>query len=188
MLLTSQAMALGSPHRGDLTILGELVHNPVILRQLEAEGISPTYYVKKQAIYMVIGTAIMVGLAFFDYRRLRDWALMIYGFCVFMLLAVYVVGHKSKGAQAWFQIGSYQLEPSEFAKIGLILALAAYCAAAKGKLVLKLQALRRHHRQFLGKVLLFLTCELQALITRINLPPVGNRSEFPTDKASKYKE
>jgi rod shape determining protein RodA len=51
-----------------------------------------------------------------------------------MLLAVYVVGHKSKGAQAWFQVGSYQLEPSEFAKIGLILALAAYCASAKGRL------------------------------------------------------
>ncbi len=101
---------------------------------LLAQGISPTYYLKKQAIFMVIGLAVMVGVAAIDYRRLRDWALMIYGFTLFMLLAVYVVGHKSKGAQAWFQVGSYQMEPSEFAKIGLILAIAAYCAAAKGTL------------------------------------------------------
>jgi rod shape determining protein RodA len=51
-----------------------------------------------------------------------------------MLLAVYVVGHKSRGAQAWFQFGTYQFEPSEFAKIGLIVALASYCAAFKGRL------------------------------------------------------
>jgi rod shape determining protein RodA len=102
--------------------------------QLQAQGISPTYYLKKQAIFLVIGLVLMVAVAAFDYRRLRDWSLLLYGFTVFMLLAVYVVGHKSKGAQAWFQIGSYQLEPSEFAKIGLILALAAYCASAKGRL------------------------------------------------------
>ena len=101
---------------------------------LQSAGYSPTLYVKKQVIFMIIGVVLMVGVAAIDYRRLRDWALLIYGFCLLTLVAVYVVGHKSKGAQAWFQVGSYQLEPSEFAKIGLILALAAYCASAKGRL------------------------------------------------------
>jgi rod shape determining protein RodA len=102
--------------------------------QLQAEGVSPTYYLKKQAIFLVIGLVVMVGVAALDYRKLRDWSLLIYGFTVLVLLAVFAVGHKSKGAQAWFQIGSYQLEPSEFAKIALILAGAAYCASAKGRL------------------------------------------------------
>jgi rod shape determining protein RodA len=101
---------------------------------LQSAGYSPTLYVKKQVIFMIIGVVLMFGVAAIDYRRLRDWALLIYGFCLVTLVAVYVVGHKSKGAQAWFQVGSYQLEPSEFAKIGLILALAAYCASAKGRL------------------------------------------------------
>jgi rod shape determining protein RodA len=100
---------------------------------LESAGLSPTSYVKKQAVFMIIGLVVMVGVAAIDYRRMRDWAPLIYGFCLLMLLAVYVVGHKSKGAQAWFQFGSYQLEPSEFAKIGLILALGAYFAATKGR-------------------------------------------------------
>ncbi|HET9076045.1 MAG TPA: rod shape-determining protein RodA [Acidimicrobiales bacterium] len=102
--------------------------------QLQAAGVSPTYFLKKQAIFMVIGLVVMVAVAAIDYRRWRDWAVLIYGFCILMLVAVYVVGHKSKGAQAWFQFGSYQMEPSEFAKIGLIIALAAYCAAARGRL------------------------------------------------------
>jgi rod shape determining protein RodA len=102
--------------------------------QLEAAGLSPQYYLKKQAIFMVIGVVAMLVVAAIDYRRFRDWAPAIYGLSVFLLLAVYAVGHKSKGAQAWFQFGSYQLEPSEFVKIGLIVALASYCAAAKRQL------------------------------------------------------
>ena len=105
--------------------------------ELQAAGLSPLYYVKKQAIFMVIGVVVMLAVMAIDYRRYRDWAPAIYGLTVLMLVAVYVVGHKSKGAQAWFQVGSYQLEPSEFAKIGLIVALASYCAAAKGRLTLR---------------------------------------------------
>jgi len=102
--------------------------------QLQVAGISPTYYAKKQAIFMLIGIAVMLGVAAIDYRRFGDWALAIYGFCLLMLMAVLVVGHKSRGSQAWFQLGGYQFEPSELAKIGLIIALASYCAAARGRL------------------------------------------------------
>jgi rod shape determining protein RodA len=102
--------------------------------QLQAVGVSPTYYLKKQGTFMVIGIGVMLVTAAIDYRRVRDWGILVYGFCLLMLLAVFAVGHKSKGAQAWFQVGSYQMEPSEFAKIGLILALAGYLAAAKGRL------------------------------------------------------
>jgi rod shape determining protein RodA len=102
--------------------------------QLQAAGLSSLYFVKKQAIFMFLGVAVMFAAAAVDYRRLRDFALLIYGLCLLVLLAVFAVGHKSKGAQAWFQFGSYQLEPSEFVKVGLIVALASYCAAAKGRL------------------------------------------------------
>jgi rod shape determining protein RodA len=50
---------------------------------------------------------------------------------------VYVVGHKSRGAQAWFQFGSYQLEPSEICKVTLIVGMAAFLAAFGGKLPLR---------------------------------------------------
>jgi rod shape determining protein RodA len=102
--------------------------------QMEAAGLSPTYYLKKQAIFVVVGLGVMFVVAAIDYRKYRDWAPAIYGFAVLLLIAVFVVGHKSKGSQAWFQFGSYQMEPSEFVKIALIIALATYCAASKRSL------------------------------------------------------
>jgi rod shape determining protein RodA len=108
---------------------------------LETAGISAGYYVKKQLIFMVVGVVVMVAVAAIDYRRWQALAPLIYGFSVFLLLAVIVGGHRSQGAQAWFQVGSLQLEPSEFAKIGVILALSAYVAAHKDNLTAKRLAL-----------------------------------------------
>jgi len=102
--------------------------------QLQAEGLSPEYYLKKQAVFMLIGVVVMFVVAAIDYRHFRDWAPALYGLSILMLVGVYAVGHKSKGAQAWYQFGSYQLEPSEFAKVALIVALASYCASHRGQL------------------------------------------------------
>jgi rod shape determining protein RodA len=99
---------------------------------LETAGLSPTYYVKKQLVFMVIGFVIMLVVAAIDYRRWQALTPVIYGFSLLMLLAVIVAGHKSLGAQAWFQVGSLQFEPSEFAKIGIIVSLASYVAAHRG--------------------------------------------------------
>jgi rod shape determining protein RodA len=103
--------------------------------KLQASGSDPAFFLKRQALFVIAGAFVMVVTAAIDYRKLRDFAIVFYGTSLFILLAVYSpLGSKSKGAQAWFQIGSYQLEPSEFAKIGLIIALAAYCAAYRGQL------------------------------------------------------
>jgi rod shape determining protein RodA len=117
-----------------ISLFGCLMVYTATRDQLQAAGLSPTYYLKKQAIFLVIGLIAMFAVAAIDYRKFRDWAPVIYGLSIVMLVAVFVVGHKSKGAQAWFQFGSYQLEPSEFVKIALIIALATYCAASKRSL------------------------------------------------------
>jgi rod shape determining protein RodA len=108
---------------------------------LETAGLSPTYYVKKQVVFMAIGFIVMLVVAAIDYRRWPALAPLIYGFSVFLLLAVIAVGHKSKGAQAWFEVGSLQLEPSEFAKIGVIVALGSYVAAHRDDLSFRRLAL-----------------------------------------------
>ena len=106
--------------------------------KLQASGTDPSFYLKRQAAFVFVGIVVMVLMSAIDYRKLRDYAVVLYGASIFILLAVFSpVGKKSKGAQAWFQIGSYQLEPSEFAKIGLIVALAALCAHYRGRLGLR---------------------------------------------------
>jgi len=103
--------------------------------RLQAAGSDPRYYLKRQAVFVVLGVAVMLATAAIDYRRLRDFAPILYAGAVFALAAVFSpIGHKSKGAQAWFQVGSYQFEPSELAKIALIVSLASVCAHFKGTL------------------------------------------------------
>lgn len=103
--------------------------------KLVQEGIDPGYFLKRQAIFVVIGVLAMMVVASIDYRRLRDFAPMLYlGSVVALLLILTPLGKKALGAQAWFQVGGYQIEPSEFAKIALIVALASICASHKGHL------------------------------------------------------
>jgi rod shape determining protein RodA len=71
-----------------------------------------------------------------DYRKLRDYGVLLYGATVLGLLAVLSpLGHATKGAQARFPLpGGFELQPSEFAKFTLIIALAAYLAQHRGDL------------------------------------------------------
>jgi len=94
---------------------------------LLAAGEDPRLYVKKQALYVLLGVVAMVAFALFDYRRLEPFAMIIYWLTIAALLGVFVIGSTANGAARWFTIGPLQLQPSEFAVVGVIVAVAAYC-------------------------------------------------------------
>ncbi len=110
-----------------LAAFGTLLIYAATRNKLESENIDPLYFVKRQLIAIVIGIVVMVILMFIDYRRLRELSLLGYGVTIVMLLAVLQFGASVKGAQARFDIGAFQLQPGEFAKVFLTLVLAAYC-------------------------------------------------------------
>jgi rod shape determining protein RodA len=94
-----------------------------------------TSYVAKQLLFMGIGAGVMVLVALVDYRRYREFALVGYGLIILMLLLVVSgLGSTRKGTQAWFQIGPFQLQPSELAKIVVIVTLASVLAQFEGEL------------------------------------------------------
>jgi rod shape determining protein RodA len=94
------------------------------------------YFVKRQALFLGFGIAAMIAVMAIDYRRLRDHSMVAYIVTVGLLLAVLApLGSNIKGHQAWFQLpGGFTLQPSEFAKFGIILALAGYCNQYRGEL------------------------------------------------------
>jgi rod shape determining protein RodA len=96
----------------------------------------PYYFVKRQALFALIGVVAMAVILVIDYRKLRELSMVFYGATVFMLLAVLApVGSNIKGHQAWFQLpGGFTLQPSELAKFGLIVFLAGYCNHYRGEL------------------------------------------------------
>ena len=97
---------------------------------LLALGESPTTYLKKQAIWVVLGIVGMAVMAFVDYRRLESIGMLFYGLSIFLLLAVMLphLGKTTQGSQRWFKVGPLQIQPSEIAVLALILAVATYCS------------------------------------------------------------
>jgi rod shape determining protein RodA len=92
----------------------------------------------RQGAFVGIGSVLLVLVSLVDYRVFRDWALAIYiGASALLVLVVSPVGSSSKGAQAWFQIGGFQMQPSEFAKLGTIFALAALASQFRNEIDLR---------------------------------------------------
>lgn len=80
-----------------------------------------------QQVYWLVAGGILGALAAaIDYRYIERYGYAIYGFGVVLLLLVFVLGRDIRGSSRWIQIGSFSLQPSEFMKIFLIVALAKY--------------------------------------------------------------
>jgi len=88
----------------------------------------PWHYTKRQVLYAAVGLAVMVGTMAVDYRVFARWYKVIYFASLASLAAVLVAGDQAMGAQRWFDLGPFSIQPSEFAKLAIILTLAAHLA------------------------------------------------------------
>ena len=87
-----------------------------------------TSFLRRQVLFIAAGVVGMVLITLVDYRRLRDFAWLPYVAALVSLMLVVAVGEEVRGTQAWFQIGAFQLQPAEFAKVAVILAVASLLA------------------------------------------------------------
>lgn len=85
----------------------------------------------KQFIWILATIVIAVFVVVIDTRFYFFFAYFIYGGLMFLLMMVLILGKDINGAKSWFQIGSLSIQPSEFAKFGTALALAAYLNSIK---------------------------------------------------------
>lgn len=80
----------------------------------------------KQLYWFLIGLFLMVAVTFINYQQLERFAYTIYGLSITLLVAVIIVGKSSLGAQRWLVIGPFSFQPSEFAKLALVVMLASH--------------------------------------------------------------
>ena len=80
----------------------------------------------KQILGMIAGLTIMVMLSLIDYNFILKFSWLIYFFMVGVLLLVMFAGDDAGGAQRWFEIGGFRFQPSELAKILIILFFAYF--------------------------------------------------------------
>jgi len=82
----------------------------------------------KQAIYGACGLVLILLLVWLDYRVLANLAPVLYGLAVALLLLVFAIGRITHGSQRWIPLPFFDLQPSELAKLLLIIVLAKFVA------------------------------------------------------------
>jgi cell division protein FtsW len=88
----------------------------------------PSYYLRKQGLYALVGVALLLLMRRSGYRALRPLAPALVVATIALLLAVLAVGQTVNGATRWLQLGPAVFQPSELAKLALLVFAAAYLA------------------------------------------------------------
>ncbi|WP_044040775.1 rod shape-determining protein RodA [Clostridium bornimense] len=91
-------------------------------------------YSKLQLMWLVIGLIVVYCILTIDYSFFKNYAYVIYGTSIILLLINKFIGTESKGAQSWIKIGSFAIQPSEFAKLAIIIIVAKKIEDMGGKI------------------------------------------------------
>jgi len=89
------------------------------------------HYATRQLIWLAVGILIMAMVFVRGYKFFIDTSYIFYIASLVLLVAVWVVGVKKLGAQRWLELGFFQLQPSEFCKLAVILTLAKFLGSRK---------------------------------------------------------
>ena len=119
-----------------LSAIGVALNYSATWRILEFNGQDPATFAKRQILFVVIGIVVMLAAAFLDYRLYRDFANPAYLVVMLALVGVLFFGVERNGARAWYELPgqTFQIQPAEFAKVAVIVALAAFVANQGGHL------------------------------------------------------
>src|SRR5688572_12100982 len=88
----------------------------------------------RQVAFLIAGVVALLVVSFFDYRYIGSLAPMIYGVTIVTLVLVLTpLGTLRSGATRWISLGFFEAQPSELAKVAVIVCLAAFLAQRKGE-------------------------------------------------------
>lgn len=113
-----------------IAFLGVVMIYSATREKLILAGLNPYSYLERQATFVLFGILVMFVIVTIDYHQIGNLGFIAYGAVVAGLLGVLTpIGRRALGSQRWFQVGPLQLQPSEFAALAIILAVATYLQA-----------------------------------------------------------
>ena len=118
MLLGATALILG--------ILGTLMVFTAGYAYAEAKYDDPFYFIKRQVVWLVVGIAVMLIGSRIDISTYKRLTIPLYAVCILLLILTLLIGFAGNGAQRWISIGPLTIQPSEIAKLAVVMALAYY--------------------------------------------------------------
>jgi len=121
-----------------LSVVGLLMIYSTTHRSSAEFGASPTLYLKKQAIFLVVGLLCMAVATIVDYGLAQAYAPIVYLGAVLLLVLVRTpIGSSALGAQRWFEVAGFQFSPSLFSRLAVAGMIAAVLADMKGDISLR---------------------------------------------------
>ncbi|MDQ3958508.1 MAG: rod shape-determining protein RodA [Actinomycetota bacterium] len=118
-----------------LSAFGAVMIFSATVHKQETAGLDTALFLERQLAYAVAATVVLLVVSFFDYRHFRAFAPIVYVFTVLALVLVITpLGQEVQGSQRWIDFGAFQMQPSEMAKVVVIVTLAAYFSLQKGQL------------------------------------------------------
>ena len=95
------------------------------------------YFIKKQAVWLLLGLAAMIFAAYLNTDIIKKISVPLYIATLLLLVLTLVFGFVGNGAQRWISIGPLTIQPSEIAKLSLILILSRYFSKYEDKIIEK---------------------------------------------------
>ncbi|WP_419840995.1 rod shape-determining protein RodA [Candidatus Poriferisodalis sp.] len=119
-----------------VALVGVAMNYSSTWRSLTFDGGDPWAVARRQALFVAVGIVVMVVAAVVDYRVLRHNATPVYLAALAALGALLVWAPEIRSARSWFvlPVVGFQVQPSEFAKLAVIVSLAAFVASHEGYL------------------------------------------------------
>ena len=111
-----------------LTVLGTLLVWSATAHRGELTGGDPTAYLSRHLANVAIGLLLLLGVSVVEHRWVRILTPIVYGGAVIGLCAVLAVGSAINGSRSWLIIGGWSVQPSEFAKVAVVVCSALWIA------------------------------------------------------------
>jgi rod shape determining protein RodA len=113
---------------GGLLVLGSLLVWSATYSRATLVGDDPNAYLQRHLVNIAIGIVLGVLIAATDHRWVRILAPLVYGASVLGLVLVLVMGSTINGSRSWIMLGSMSIQPAEFAKLAVVVAMALFVA------------------------------------------------------------
>lgn len=97
-------------------------------------GNNPYFFFIRQAIMIFVGLILMFFIMLLQYEKVKQLYPLIIAGSLIMLVLVLIIGEERNGAQSWFQIAGFGIQPTEFAKVAIVLYLAVITTKKQDKL------------------------------------------------------
>ena len=110
------------------------IYGTLMVYSAHTGGKAPSSLFSRQIMNGVLGLIVLGAAAYINYNSISSYTLYIYFGNLILLLAVIVLGSSAHGAQRWISFFGFQFQPSEFAKVLIIVTLATFLATRKGNI------------------------------------------------------